>query len=413
MVQRISPHIDDASLSPRRDTTVALIVAAGESRRMGESTPKQYLDVSGKSVLRRSVEAFLSHPLVDAVLVVIHPDHTAHYENAISGLSLFTPVMGGKTRQESVRNGLEALADFPPARVLVHDAARCLVDAETISRVIEGLKHHNAVLPVIPVADTLKRTQGNSVTETVSREGLYIAQTPQGFDYETIRSLHLAASEGATDDAMLAEAAGIRVECVQGSENNFKITRKEDWMRASAIAATSLEYRTGSGFDVHKLVPHPTDAEQIVHLCGVKIPHSHGLEGHSDADVGLHALVDAILGALALGDIGTHFPPSDDRWKGADSAQFVSYCTQILAERGARLVNADITLICESPKVGPHRIAMQQRVADLLGVDASRISVKATTSEQLGFTGRREGIAAQAVATVALPLHFHPEEQQP
>ncbi|MBM3618325.1 MAG: bifunctional 2-C-methyl-D-erythritol 4-phosphate cytidylyltransferase/2-C-methyl-D-erythritol 2,4-cyclodiphosphate synthase [Alphaproteobacteria bacterium] len=377
---------------------------------MGDGLPKQYVEISGKSVLRRSVEAFLNHPLVDAVLVAIHPDHAEHYAKATAGLSLFSPVMGGATRQESVRNGLESLVDFPPTRILIHDAARCFVDAETITRVVEGLKHQKAVLPVLPVADTLKRVDDNGVAETVSREELFIAQTPQGFDFDTIRSLHLAAPEGATDDAMLAEAAGIRVECVQGSENNFKITRKEDWMRAAALAATPLEYRTGSGFDVHKLVSHAAGAEQVVHLCGVKVPHITGLEGHSDADVGLHALVDAILGTLALGDIGTHFPPSEARWKGADSAQFVTYCAEQLAERGAKLVNADITLICEAPKVGPHRLAMQARVASLLGVDASRISVKATTSEQLGFTGRREGIAAQAVATIALPLTQSPIE---
>lgn len=392
--QRISPK------------TVALIVAAGTSQRMGGGKPKQYRDIAGKSVLRRSVEIFLQHPLVDAVQVVIHPAYQAEYEKATQGLALLPPSFGGATRQESVHKGLENLADLFPLQVLVHDAARCFVDAEVITRVIESLANKTAVLPVMPLPDTIKKVENGTVTATIPRENMFTAQTPQGFDFNTLLALHRSPSAAdATDDAMLAEAAGIQVECVAGNEKNFKITQEDDWMRAERLATQALEYRTGSGFDVHKLVAFPDAtplAEQVVHICGVKISHKQGLEGHSDADVGLHALVDALLGALALGDIGTHFPPSDPQWKGADSSRFVTYCREKMAERGAKLVNADITLICEAPKIGPHRQAMQSRVADLLHVATHRINVKATTSEELGFTGRREGIAAQAVVSIAI-----------
>lgn len=398
MIQRISPT------APQ---TIALIVAAGEGLRMGGGLPKQYRKLHGTSVLRRSVETFLAHPAVDEVRVVIHPSHSALYENAVAGLALPAPIHGGATRQVSVRNGLLALQEQAPRLVLVHDAARCLIDAATITRTITALAEHKAVLPVLPVVDTLKRVADGAVAATLPREGVYSAQTPQGFDYATLLQLHLADSaSAATDDASLAEAAGLRVECVAGHENNFKLTREEDWMRAESLLTPAWEYRSGSGFDVHKLVPFADatpEAARVVHINGIAIPHSHALEGHSDADVGLHALVDAILGALALGDIGTHFPPSDARWKGADSAAFVTHACELMAARGAKLVNADITLICEAPKVGPHRDAMRERVAALLNVPLHRVSVKATTSETLGFTGRREGIAAQAIVSLALP----------
>lgn len=383
--------------------TVALIVAAGESRRMGGAVPKQYRLLGGKSVLRRSVEAFLHHPQVDAVCVVIHPEHAKLYAEAITGLDILPPAHGGETRQESVKNGLEHLFNLTPAtHVLVHDAARCFVDAGTISRVVNGLGNAQAVLPTLPVADTIKEVEGDVVQATVPRLKLHIAQTPQGFDFSLLKELHLNAhSAESTDDASLAEAAGIAVHCVAGHTDNFKLTTQEDWTRAHMLTTPATETRTGMGFDVHRLIPDTGDKPLL--LCGVAIPHSHVLEGHSDADVGLHALVDAILGALAIGDIGSHFPPSDARWKGADSAHFVRYCAERMHEAGAQLTHADITLICEAPKVSPHREAMRAKVAELLGADIRRISVKATTSEQLGFTGRREGIAAQAVATLTLP----------
>lgn len=382
---------------------IALIVAAGESRRMGEGTPKQYRRLAGKSVLRRSVEAFLHHPQVDGVCVVIHPDHRAFYDEAIAGLELLPPAIGGATRQASVKNGLEhLLSEQPPSRVLVHDAARCFVDAATIARVIDGLESAQAVLPVLPVSDTIKQVEQQHVTATIPRAGLFAAQTPQGFDYVALKNLHLNThSDEATDDAALAEAAGIAVHCVSGSPDNRKLTTAEDWIFAEMLTQPAIETRTGMGFDVHRLIPD-AGAKHLM-LCGVIVKHTHVLEGHSDADVGLHALVDAILGALCLGDIGTHFPPSDEQWKGADSGAFVRYCAERIAEQGATLTHADITLICEAPKIGPHRDAMRARIADLLGVDVARISIKATTSEGLGFTGRGEGIAAQAVVTLTLP----------
>lgn len=383
--------------------TIALIVAAGESRRMAGDTPKQYRKLGGASVLRRTVEAFLRHPLVDGVCVVIHPQHEALYAEAVAGLTLLPPVHGGTTRQASVKNGLEYLFnEHPPKQVLVHDAARCFVPQEVITRVVEALAHSEAALPTLPVSDTLKKVTDGKVEATIPRENLHSAQTPQGFHFQTLYDLHLNAnSTEATDDAALAEAAGLAVDCVAGSADNFKLTTAEDWTRAEMLTQATLTPRCGSGFDVHRLIPNTGDKPLM--LCGVAIPHDYVLEGHSDADVGLHALVDALLGALCLGDIGTHFPPSEDRWKGADSADFVTYCREKLAARGAQLLHADITLICEAPKITPHRAAMQQRVAALLGVEAECINIKATTSEGLGFTGRREGIAAQASATILHP----------
>lgn len=384
--------------------TIALIVAAGESRRMGDGTPKQYRQLGGKSVLRRSVEAFLHHPQVDGVCVVIHPDHQAHYAKAVTGLALLLPATGGATRQASVKNGLEHLFSIlPPKRVLVHDAARCFIDAATISRVIGRLESAQAVVPVLPVNDTIKRVANDHVAATIPRAQLYAAQTPQGFDFSILRNLHLNVdSDTATDDAALAETAGIAVHCVPGSPENGKLTTEADWKRAEMQYSSATTFRTGTGFDVHRLTPD-TGAKQLM-LCGIAVPHTHVLEGHSDADVGLHALVDAILGALCLGDIGLHFPPGDDRWKGADSGAFVRYCTERMAEHGATLHHADITLICEAPKIGPHREAMRQRVAELLDADSGIINIKATTSEGLGFTGRGEGIAAQAAVTLSLPM---------
>lgn len=382
--------------------TNALIVAAGVGQRMGGEIPKQYRQLAGKSVLRRSVEAFTNHPLVDAVCVAIHPSHESLCREALAGLPVML-VHGGATRQASVRNGTQYLMQNHPAdNVLVHDAARCFIDAATITHVIEGLQDAQAVIPTLPVSDTLKTVADSHVQQTVPRERLHAVQTPQGFNLKCLHDLHLnASSESATDDAALAEAAGINVRCVAGSGHNFKITTAEDWQRAEMYAHASYIPRTGMGYDVHRLIPQ--QGERRLQICGVTIPHDFVLEGHSDADVGLHALVDAILGALALGDIGSHFPPSDAKWKGADSALFVTYCREQLQERGALLTHVDITLICEAPKIAPHRAAMQQRVAELLGIETDCVSVKATTSEGLGFTGRREGIAAQAVATLQLP----------
>ena len=380
---------------------IALIVAGGSGQRFGAERPKQYLDLAGKPVLRRTVEAFLSHPQVTGVRVVIDPAWRDAYDAAVSGLGLPDPVAGGASRQESVRNGLEALAaDGAPDLVLIHDAARPLIDEATISAVIAALGDKPGAIAAVPVADTLKRGNDGTIGTTVDREGLWRAQTPQGFRFLAILEAHRAAAGlSLTDDAAVAERAGLAVALVPSKEDNFKVTTPDDLTRASRAIMSSLwDVRTGSGFDVHRF----TDGD-FVTLCGLRVPHSHGLEGHSDADVGLHALTDAILGALAAGDIGSHFPPTDPRWRGADSAKFLRHAADLVAERGGVIAHADVTIICERPKVGPHRAAMADRIAEILGIEVGRVSVKATTTEQLGFTGRREGIAAQAVATVRLP----------
>lgn len=374
---------------------------------MGNSLPKQYHRLVGKTVLRRTVEAFLHHPAISNVCVVIHRDHAALYQEAVAGLDMLPPAIGGETRQESVCNGLEHLNKIStPDYVLVHDAARCFVNASTINRVIEGLDGASAVVPTVPLSDTLKRVENTTVQQTIDRNGLHLVQTPQGFHFDVLYRLHQQAGNAtATDDAMLAETAGIPVHCVQGDSDNIKLTTPQDWSRATLMTHTHTTYRTGMGYDVHRLVPFDdgiSAAKRYIHLCGVPIAHSHKLQGHSDADVGLHALVDAILGALVLGDIGQHFPPSDPQWKGADSATFVDYVRKKLQERNAQLVHTDITLVCEFPKIAPHRAAMQKRVAELLHVSPDCISIKGTTTEGLGFAGRSEGIMAQAVATIAL-----------
>ncbi|KAA0576744.1 bifunctional 2-C-methyl-D-erythritol 4-phosphate cytidylyltransferase/2-C-methyl-D-erythritol 2,4-cyclodiphosphate synthase [Azospirillum sp. Sh1] len=386
-------------------TCIALIVAGGSGQRFGAERPKQYLDLAGKPVLRRTVEAFLSHPQVTGVRVVIDPNWREAYDAAVAGLGLRDPVAGGASRQDSVRNGLEALAaDGAPDLVLIHDAARPLIDAATIGAVIGALQTTPGAIAAVPVADTLKRGSGNggagAIAGTVDREGLWRAQTPQGFRFPAILEAHRAAAGlSLTDDAAVAERAGLAVALVPSKEDNFKVTTPDDLTRATRAVMSSLwDVRTGSGFDVHRF----TDGD-FVTLCGLRVPHDHGLEGHSDADVGLHALTDAILGALAAGDIGSHFPPTDPRWRGADSAKFLRHAADLVADRGGVIAHADVTIICERPKVGPHRAAMAERIAQILGIEVGRVSVKATTTEQLGFTGRREGIAAQAVATIRLP----------
>lgn len=381
----------------RKIKVIAIIVAAGRGERFGGEIPKQYSLLAGKPVLRHTVEAFLAHPGIDAVQVVIHQDHKDLYTKVTAGLKLLPPVVGGTTRQASVRAGLDALDAHAPELVLVHDAARPFASAQLIDRVLHALEHAPAVIPSIPLADTVKRVERHTVLETVERVGLESVQTPQGFHFAECLKLHRAAAgKAATDDAGLYEAAGLKVATVQGEAGNFKITLDEDIKRAEQMM--QHETRTGTGFDVH-----PFEAGDGVMLCGVKVKHTHKLKGHSDADAGLHALVDALLGAIGAGDIGQHFPPSDPKWKNADSGKFVEHAVKLIEEKGGRVINADITIICESPKIGPHREAMQQRTAELLGIASDRVNIKATTTEQLGFTGRKEGIAAQAVANVSVP----------
>ena len=377
--------------------TVALVVGAGEGQRFGGELPKQYHLLAGVAVMRRSLKAFMDHPDVSVVQAVIHPNHHELYDAAVQGLALPVPVDGGATRQGSVLNGLESLNADEPSTVLIHDAARPLVDPGIISRVLAALQTSPGAIPALAVADTLKRSDGQFVETTVDRQGLWRAQTPQGFHYQNILAAHRQASgDELTDDAAVAERAGLAVAIVEGSEDNVKVTRTGDMVRAERILGAG-ETRTGLGFDVHRFGPG-----DHVMLCGVKVPHEFGLEGHSDADVGLHAVTDALLGAIGEGDIGTHFPPSDPQWKGTESDIFLRHAGDMIAGKGGRISNIDVTLICEQPKIGPHRAAMIKRMAEILSITEHRISIKATTTERLGFTGRGEGIAAQAAATVVL-----------
>ena len=383
--------------------TVALVVAAGRGRRFGGDLPKQYAPLGGQTVLRRTVQAFLNHDRVDTLRCVIHADDRDLYDAALNGLEVLEPVLGGDTRQDSVRLGLESLEALSPQTVLIHDAARPFVGDYVIDGVLDALKKHPGALPAVAVADTLKRGADGAITDTVSRACLFRAQTPQGFHFGDILQAHQnLKGEELTDDAQLLERAGQRVQLTLGSEDNFKITSSEDLMRAERLLASNSEIRTAQGYDVHKF--GDGHADHTVVLCGVKVPHILMLDGHSDADVALHALTDALLGTIGAGDIGLHFPPTDEQWKGASSDQFVAHAAKLIRERGGEIVNVDVTLICQAPKIGPHRDAMVARVAEILAVTADRVSIKATTTEGLGFTGRREGIAAQASASVRLPF---------
>ena len=382
-------------------TIHALVVAAGRGTRLGAVLPKQYLPLAGRPLLRHTLEALSAHPRLAGITAVIHPDDRALYEQAVTGLGLLPPVAGGAQRQDSVRNGLEALTAHRPTLVLIHDGARPFVDAATIDRVIAALEDAPGAIVALRVRDTVKREVGGHVGGTIEREGLWRALTPQGFHFDAILAAHRAAAGGElTDDSAIAEAAGMKVALVEGSEENFKVTTAEDLARAERLLAARLgDVRTGQGFDVHAFGPGDK-----VCLCGVAVPHERGLVGHSDADVGLHALTDAVLGAIGAGDIGMHFPPSDPQWRGASSDRFLRHAATLVARAGGMIAHADVTLVCERPKVGPHREAMVARIAEILGIDRARVSVKATTTEKLGFTGRGEGIAATALATVRLPL---------
>ncbi|MQA66558.1 MAG: bifunctional 2-C-methyl-D-erythritol 4-phosphate cytidylyltransferase/2-C-methyl-D-erythritol 2,4-cyclodiphosphate synthase [Alphaproteobacteria bacterium] len=391
--------------TPSGPICAALIVAAGRGRRFGESAPapKQYLALNRWTVLGRAAAAFLAHPRIGLVRVVIHGDDRAHYEQATRGLGLAEPVLGGRRRQDSVRLGLESLGDIAPDTVLIHDAARPLVDGALIDRVLTALDEFDGAVPALAIADTLKLGSGGVITGGMPRDGVFRAQTPQGFRFRAILDAHRRAEkesgEDFTDDAAIAAFAGVEVALVAGTESNFKITTDDDLGRARAVLAGASpgETRTGQGFDMHGFdaaKPGP------VRVCGVDVPHPQALAGHSDSDVGLHAATDALLGAIAAGDIGEHFSPSDPKWKGADSEIFLRHAAALVAAAGGRIVHLDLTVICEAPKIAPHRDSMRRRVAEILGVDPARVSIKATTTEGLGALGRGEGIAAQAIATV-------------
>jgi 2-C-methyl-D-erythritol 4-phosphate cytidylyltransferase / 2-C-methyl-D-erythritol 2,4-cyclodiphosphate synthase len=380
---------------------IALVVAAGRGTRLGAPLPKQYLPLGGVPVLRHGLRTLLAHPAIASVRVIIHPDDRVHYDAAAGGLDLMAPVDGGAQRQDSVRNGLESLAGEAPDLVLIHDGARPFLDHGVVDRVLAGLESHQGAIAALPVQDTVKRGNGVRIVATIDRSALWRAQTPQGFHYRPILDAHRAAAGAElSDDAAVAERAGIAVALVEGSEDNFKVTTMDDLARAERhLAARNGDIRTGQGFDVHVFGPG-----DHVWLCGVAVPHAQGLVGHSDADVGLHALTDAMLGAIGAGDIGMHFPPSEPQWRGAPSHRFLRHAAGLVAAAGGSIAHVDVTIICERPQVGPHRAAMTARIAEILALAPTRVNVKATTTEGLGFTGRGEGIAAQAVATIRLPL---------
>lgn len=397
----------ETAVTAARGEIAAVIVAAGRGERAGGAThgPKQYRIVGGRPVIRRTIEAFAGHPGIGRIVVAIHADDDALFSAAAGDLAARVAVVhGGATRQDSTLRALRALAGAAPQAVLIHDGVRPFVDRALLDRVVEAVAAGHGALPALPVADTLKRAASTEVAGTVDRAGLHAAQTPQGFPFAAILSAHEAAARAGradfTDDSAIAEWAGIRVRLVPGSPDNLKLT----WARDIEMADERLapagfpDMRTGNGYDVHAF-----EAGEAVTLCGVAIPHERRLSGHSDADVGLHALTDALLATCGAGDIGTHFPPSDPQWKGAASRIFVEHAAGLVRARGGRIANADVTLICEAPKIGPHRAAMVAAMADMLRISPERVSVKATTNEKLGFIGRSEGIAAIATASVVYP----------
>ncbi len=378
----------------------AVVVAAGRGARAGGGRPKQYQEIQGVPVIRAALAAFAQHPDIQFVQPVIHFDDLTDYRKAAAGLRLLDPVAGGATRQDSVFAGLEGLKPHRPDRVLVHDAARPFVSAALIGRAIAA---SGAAVPALTLVDTVKVVAGERVIETLDRSRLRSIQTPQVFGFAQLLEAHKKAAAAGrhdfTDDAALAEWAGISVGVFDGDAGNVKLTTPEDFAGAeTARQRTPADVRIGSGFDVHAFA----DGDHVM-LGGIRVPHNRGLTGHSDADVALHALVDAILGALADGDIGAHFPPSDPQWRGASSDKFLAFAVARLRARGGEIAHLDLTLVCEAPRIGPHREAMRQRIAEIAAVSLDRVAVKATTSERLGFTGRGEGIAAYATATVRLP----------
>jgi 2-C-methyl-D-erythritol 4-phosphate cytidylyltransferase/2-C-methyl-D-erythritol 2,4-cyclodiphosphate synthase len=377
----------------------AVVVAAGEGLRAGSGEPKAWRPLGGRPLVRWSVEALLSAG-ANEVAVVVAADRLAALDDALRGLSRWCAVSGGATRPASVQAGLAALAGDDDQPVLVHDAARPFVTRAHVERLLAALEAADGAVPALPVPDTLKRGQAR-VEATVSREGLWRAQTPQAFRLGALRAAYLSwpLGEEPTDDAQVVERAGGEVSMVSGDPMLMKLTYPEDFLMAEQLAASRRIVRTGFGVDAHRFGP---GAE--LWLGGVRIAHDRGLVGHSDADAGLHALTDALLGAIAEGDIGQHFPPSDPKWKGASSDRFLQHAAQLTQAKGGQVVHADLTLICEQPKIGPHRDAMRARIAELLGLPIDRVSVKATTTEGMGFTGRQEGLMAQAVVSVEMPL---------
>ena len=381
----------------------ALIVAAGSGTRLGGSVPKQYQLLGAEMILTRTLRAILACDRVTSLICVISPEMQAHYDAATAALDgprVLPPTAGGASRAASVLNGLEALAATHPDRVLIHDGARPFIGAEQLDALCTT---EAAAILAEPVVDALWREEGGAADTSVPRAGLWRAQTPQAFPFAEILTAHRADAENpdaALDDAETYRRAGHQVTLVTGSPDNFKITTAADLARAERLLPqeNAMEIRTGHGFDVHRFAPG-----DHVWLCGVKIPHTARLDGHSDADVGLHALADAIYGALTEGDIGTHFPPTDPQWKGAESHIFLAHAAELVRARGGRILNADLTLLCEAPKIKPHALPMRTRMAEIMGTTADRVSVKATTMERMGFVGREEGMGCIANVTLEVP----------
>ncbi len=406
-------HHQDGSGGTPASRTAVVLVAGGRGTRASTTAgdaPKQYRSIGGRAVIAETVARLAAHPAITIIQPVIHADDDDAFARAVAPHpKLLPPVHGGVTRQHSVRNGLTALAATLPDLVLVHDAVRPFIGAAVVDRVLGALAASAGAIAALPVTDTVKRAgDGRRIAETIPRDGLWTAQTPQGFHYAALLSAHVKAAEAGradlTDDAAVAEWAGLDVTLVEGDPGNVKLTTAADLAAAdarltSAALADLPDVRVGQGYDVHAFGDGDT-----VTLGGIVLPHTHGLDGHSDADVGLHAITDAILGAIADGDIGSHFPPTDPKWRGADSARFLAAAVERLRALGGRIAHLDLTFVCEAPKIGPHRDAMRARIAAITDLPIGRVAVKATTSERLGFTGRREGIAAMATATVRLPI---------
>ena len=389
---------------------VALITACGRGNRFnrGEGIPKQYLPLAGIPMLRHSIMAFLNHPQVSDVLCVIHPDDIELYEQSTIGLDLLNPVFGGETRQSSIRIGLEELIDYKPNKVLIHDGVRPFVSKRIINGILEKLESHPAVIPAIAVEDTIKKIGDGKIEWTLERENLWRAQTPQGFLYQDILNSHIAFKDlNFTDDSALNEYAGIPVAIVPGSQNNFKITTEEDYDRAKHMIPFLIddyreETRCGIGFDVHGFRKIENDEDNFIRLCGTEIEFDKKILAHSDGDVGIHALIDALLGAIGQGDIGEHFPPSEQKWKNCDSREMLKKVYGIIQKSSASILNIDLTIICEKPKILKYKNKMKEELSAILGISTQRINIKATTTEKLGFIGREEGIACQAIATLLI-----------
>lgn len=378
---------------------IAIIVAGGSGKRFGNKVPKQYLNLNGKPLIRHCVETFLAHPEISSVLPVIRMEDQDRLREALAGLQFLEPIIGGLERQASVKNGLESLYTKHPKNVLIHDAARPFISLELITKVLNNLQVSGAVVPGLKISDTVKQHDGKHIISTLDRKQLISIQTPQGFRYSDILKAHRdVANLGYTDDAAVAEANDVKVTFVDGDPKNIKITNPDD-LTKKINNMNNWEYRVGSGFDVHRF-----GSGDHVTLCGLQIPHDYGLIGHSDADAPIHALTDALLGAISHGDIGDHFPPSSEKWKNVSSDIFLTHAVNCVHKLNGKIINVDLTIICETPRITKYRKSMISIIAKILKISPARVSIKATTTEKLGFTGRNEGVAAQATATVATPF---------